>query len=135
MLVVLIAAFAAVGGWPVVAQPATDVARSWRDRSPFRLRRHPLVLLATETPSDPVETDPTPTFLRPRERPWWMQVGLGNRPPEPPVVGPAASVQWWERVRSLVILSALVLVLGLLLAGLIGAIVAIAGYLLEQTAT
>jgi len=94
-----------------------------------------LLLLATETPSDPAETDPTPTFLRPRERPWWMQVGFGTRPPEPPVEGSGARVQWWERVRSLVILAALVLALGLLLAAVIGALVGVAGYLLEQTAT
>lgn len=64
-----------------------------------------------------------------------MQIGFGTRPPEPPVVGPAAQVQWWERVRSLVILAALVLALGLLLAGIIGSIVVLIGYFLEQTAS
>ncbi|MGI9603279.1 MAG: hypothetical protein ACR2QE_15435 [Acidimicrobiales bacterium] len=131
--VVLIAAFAAFGGWPVAVQPAMNDSRSWRGRSV--IRRSGFMLMATESPSGPPEADTTPTFLRPRERPWWMQIGFGNRPPQPPVVGPAAQVQWWERIRSLVILAALVLILGLVLAGLIGAVVALGGYLLEQTAT
>ena len=41
----------------------------------------------TEPTAEPTaEPDVIPRFMRPRERPWWMQVGFGNRPPEPPVV-------------------------------------------------
>lgn len=81
----------------------------------------------------PPDNDAAPGFMGADERPWWMQIGLGTRPPEPPVVGPEAQVQWWERSRSIVGLAALVLALGILLAGLIGALVFLGGYLLEQT--
>ena len=65
-------------------------------------------------------------------RPWWNRIGLGTRPPRPPVVGKKAWVQWWERLRSLVLLAAVVATLGLLLALAIGVFVFLLGFLLEQ---
>ncbi|MDH4169529.1 MAG: hypothetical protein OEW42_08055 [Acidimicrobiia bacterium] len=94
-----------------------------------------MLLLAAGMPPESTDHETPPGFLGRRERPWWMQVGLGTRPPEPPVVGDAAQVQWWERTRSLIVLAALVLVLGLVLAGVIGILVVAAGYFLEQTAS
>ncbi len=61
-----------------------------------------------------------------------MLLGFGHRPPEPPVTGRAAQTKWWERIRSLIFLAALVAGLGLLLAGFIGGTIFLGGYLLEQ---
>jgi hypothetical protein len=50
----------------------------------------------------------------------------------PVVYGSQARVQWWERVRALCGLGAMVFVLGLALAALIGATFFVGGFLLEQ---
>lgn len=139
--VCLVCAVAAVLGLEAVsAQAGTNRTGQRRGHPQFGVMQLVFATDRTEPTTEPAaeptaEPDVIPRFMRPRERPWWMQVGFGNRPPEPPVVGPGAMVQWWERVRSLIVLAALVLALGVVLAGLIGAFVAVGGYLLEQTAT
>ena len=65
-------------------------------------------------------------------RPWWNRIGFGSRPPKKAVVGKKAWIQWWERLRSLVLLTAVVAALGLLLAAAIGLVIFLLGFLLEQ---
>jgi hypothetical protein len=48
------------------------------------------------------------------------------------VTGKRARIRWWHRLRSLVLLTALVIVGGVALATVIGVIVIGAGFLLEQ---
>ncbi len=66
------------------------------------------------------------------ERPLWMRLGLGNRPPEPPVVGRAANIRWWERARSAIGLVILVMFLAALFLATLGALAWTAGFLLER---
>ena len=49
-----------------------------------------------------------------------------------PVVGPKAYPQWWQRLLALVVLVALVVGIGFALAALVGLLVVVAGFLLEQ---
>ncbi|MEZ5168917.1 MAG: hypothetical protein R2695_21420 [Acidimicrobiales bacterium] len=49
-----------------------------------------------------------------------------------PVVGRNAYVRTWERIRAVIVLGAIVIGLGLMLAAAIGLIVLAAGFLLEQ---
>ena len=49
-----------------------------------------------------------------------------------PVVGPKAYPQWWQRIFALVVLAAMVVVIGFVLAALVGFLVVVAGFLLEQ---
>lgn len=75
----------------------------------------------------------TQTDPRPAPRPSILaRLGLGYLPPEPPVTGKRARVTWWQKVRSLIILTVLVLILGAAVAAGIGAIVFLAGFILEQ---
>ncbi|MEE9413731.1 MAG: hypothetical protein V3V01_00510 [Acidimicrobiales bacterium] len=62
---------------------------------------------------------------------WWRYLGLGFQPPQQPVIGRFAKVQWWERLRAIVILAVIVGALGVVAAGLVGAMIFLAGYLLE----
>jgi len=48
------------------------------------------------------------------------------------VVGKKAYVRWWERLRALVVLAAIVVALGIALAAAVGVIVLGAAFLLEQ---
>jgi hypothetical protein len=50
----------------------------------------------------------------------------------PVVYGAQARVRWWERIRALMGLGAMVVVLGLALAAFIGATFFVGGFLLEQ---
>ena len=50
----------------------------------------------------------------------------------PVVYGAQARVQWWERIRAMCGLGAMVLVLGLALAAFIGATFFVGGFLLER---
>ena len=59
-------------------------------------------------------------------------LGLARRAVPRPVVGPRAYPQWWQRVLALLILMALVVVIGFVLAALVGLMVVVAGFLLEQ---
>ncbi len=62
---------------------------------------------------------------------WWSYLGLGYRQPEQPVLGKNAKVRWWQRLRAVVLLAVIVVILGFAVAGLVGAMVFLAGYLLE----
>ncbi len=59
-------------------------------------------------------------------------LGLVRRRVEQPTIGRRAYVRLWERVRALIVLAAIIVSIGVLLAASIGIIVLAAGYLLEQ---
>ena len=59
-------------------------------------------------------------------------LGLARRAVPRPVVGPKAYPQWWQRLRALLVLIALVVGIGFALAALVGLLVVAAGFLLEQ---
>ena len=59
-------------------------------------------------------------------------LGLVRRRVEQPTVGRRAYVRLWERVRALIVLAAIIISIGVILAGTIGIIVVAAGFLLEQ---
>ena len=73
---------------------------------------------------------------RPRRRLRLLDVlrvlGLARRAVPRPVVGPRAYPQWWQRLLALVVLVALVVGIGFALAALVGLLVVVAGFLLEQ---
>ena len=59
-------------------------------------------------------------------------LGLARRAVPRPVVGPKAYPQWWQRLLALAVLIALVVGIGFALAALVGLLVVVAGFLLEQ---
>ena len=59
-------------------------------------------------------------------------LGLARRAVPHPVVGPKAYPQWWQRLLALLMLIALVIGIGFALAALVGLLVVVAGFLLEQ---
>jgi hypothetical protein len=59
-------------------------------------------------------------------------LGFTPREPEPVVTGRRAYVQWWERLRAAVVLAALVVLMGLATAALVGIALFAGGFLLEQ---
>lgn len=59
-------------------------------------------------------------------------LGLARRAVPRPVVGPKAYPQWWQRLLALGVLVALVAGVGSALAALVGLLVVVAGFLLEQ---
>lgn len=59
-------------------------------------------------------------------------LGLIRRRVDRPTVGRKAYVRWWERIRSLIVLAAIVIGLGIALAATIGVTVLGAGFLLER---
>ncbi len=73
---------------------------------------------------------------RPRRRIRLIDVlrvlGLARRAVPRPVVGPKAYPQWWQRLLALVVLIVLVVGIGFALAALVGLLVVVAGFLLEQ---
>ncbi len=82
------------------------------------------------------ETLRSASTARPRRRIRVIDVlrvlGLARRAVPRPVVGPKAYPQWWQRIFSLLVLAALVVVIGFALAALVGLLVVVAGFLLEQ---
>lgn len=59
-------------------------------------------------------------------------IGLVRKRVDQPIVGKKAYVRLWERVRAIVVLAAIIVSLGVLLAAVIGIIFLAAGFLLEQ---
>ena len=59
-------------------------------------------------------------------------LGLVRRRVDRPVVGRKAYVRWWERLRAIIVLAALVVGLGIALAAVIGITVLSLGFLLER---
>ena len=78
-------------------------------------------------------TEPKPAPRNPRG---FIEVlrffGLARRPIPRPIIGRKAYVRWWERLRATVLLGAIVIVLGFVVAAVIGVLVLAAGFLLEQ---
>lgn len=105
--------------------PSTNVSRTTRSRDEFVYRAAAPVPKNRNAPMSPRGDSPM------MNKAWWRYVGMGYQPPQQPVVGKNAKVQWWERLRAIVILAIIVGLLGVLAAGLVGAMVFLAGYLLE----
>ena len=59
-------------------------------------------------------------------------IGLVRRRVDRPTVGRKAYVRWWERVRAIIVLAALVVGLGIALAAVVGITVLGLGFLLER---
>ena len=59
-------------------------------------------------------------------------IGLVRRRVDRPIVGRKAYVRWWERIRAIIVLAALVAGLGIALAAVIGIAVLGLGFLLER---
>ncbi len=59
-------------------------------------------------------------------------IGLVRRRVDRPIVGRKAYVRWWERIRAIVVLAALVIGLGIALAAVVGITVLGLGFLLER---
>lgn len=59
-------------------------------------------------------------------------IGLVRRRVDRPIVGRKAYVRWWERIRAIVVLTALVVGLGIALAAVVGITVLGLGFLLER---
>lgn len=59
-------------------------------------------------------------------------VGLIRKRVDQPVVGKKAYVRMWERVRAVIVLAAIIVSLGVLLATVVGLFFLTLGFLLEQ---
>ncbi len=59
-------------------------------------------------------------------------IGLVRRRVDRPIVGRKAYVRWWERIRAIIVLAALVIGLGIALAAVVGITVLGLGFLLER---
>jgi len=59
-------------------------------------------------------------------------LGLVRKRVDRPVVGRKAYTRWWERLRAIIVLSAIVVALGVGLAAVVGITVLSLGFLLEQ---
>lgn len=59
-------------------------------------------------------------------------IGLVRRGVDRPIVGRKAYVRWWERIRAIIVLAALVVGLGIALAAVVGITVLGLGFLLER---
>ncbi len=59
-------------------------------------------------------------------------IGLVRHRIDRPVVGRKAYVRWWERIRAIIVLAALVVGLGIALAAVVGITVLGLGFLLER---
>jgi hypothetical protein len=76
---------------------------------------------------------PAPSERRDEPRTWWSTIGFGYRSPDPAMTGPqAARISPWRRLRSSVLLAALLVLLGVALAAAVGVLVFLAGFVLEQ---
>jgi hypothetical protein len=81
------------------------------------------------------ENPPSPRQLpiEPRpERPLLQKLGVGFQPPAQAEYGPDAYPSVLRRITSLFLLLALVVFLGVAVAGMIGSVILVAGFLLEQ---
>ncbi len=81
-------------------------------------------------------TTPTTSETKPKHWRKLIEVlrvlGLARQTVPEPVVGLKAYPQWWQRVVALVALIGLVVAMGFVLAALVGLVVVVAGFLLEQ---
>jgi hypothetical protein len=67
----------------------------------------------------------------PRNMREWLADAFGWRGPEPAVTGEAVRIPWWRRLRSALALLVLLVLLGTALAAAVGALIFLAGFLLE----
>ena len=120
-VLVLVAGLWAGGSRPPWAlEPATIRTTNGRVD---RVRRLPIQALAA-TPLRDDDSNIVMDTLR--------VLGIVRRRVERPVVGRTAYVRWWERIRALIVLAAIVVGLGLLLAVLVGVTVLGLGFMLER---
>lgn len=118
-VLVLGAGIASAGHWPPpTLQPATVSRRS--GAAPRRRRLDHLWLAA------PVDDDNSIVMDSLRA------IGLVRKRVDRPVVGKKAYVRLWERVRAIIVLGAIIVTLGVLLAAVVGMFFLAAGFLLEQ---
>jgi hypothetical protein len=106
---------------PTRLQPAMVATTNGRERRRRDLVRH-LWLTA------PVDDEDDTNFVMDTLR----VLGLVRRRVDRPVVGRKAYVRWWERLRALVVLAAIVVALGVAVAAVIGITVLGLGFLLER---
>jgi hypothetical protein len=122
LLVTVLAVAAAMwivrGGNP--NQPATRPIRTDRARVTSRDVQRSLLMATADADRR------SPRTLRE-----WINDAFGWRGPQPAVTGDAVRVPWWRRLQSGVLLLALLALLGTALAATIGAVVFLAGFLLE----
>ena len=124
MLVLVLAA----GVWwgssrpPMRMQPATSLGVNGRVR-----RRTSVAQLVGPLLAAPVDDDDT-NFVMDTLR----VLGIVRRRVDRPVVGRKAYVRWWERLRAISVLAAIVIALGLALAAVVGITVLGLGFLLER---
>ena len=59
-------------------------------------------------------------------------LGIVRKRVDRPIVGRKAYTRWWERLRAIIVLSAIVISLGIALAAIVGVTVLSLGFLLEQ---
>ena len=59
-------------------------------------------------------------------------LGIVRKRVDRPVVGRKAYTRWWERLRAIIVLAAIVITLGIALAAIVGITVLSLGFLLEQ---
>jgi hypothetical protein len=91
------------------------------------MRPHPVAQPTTDPTAEPNRRGPARSIIE-----VLRFFGLARRPVPRPVVGKKAYVRWWERVRATLLLGAIVIGLGFLVAAIIGIAVLAAGFLLEQ---
>lgn len=122
MFVLVLGAGLWIGGSrpPWALEPATIRTPNGRVA---RVRRLPLHLAAAA----PLRDDDTNIVMD-----TLRVLGIVRRRVERPVVGRRSYVRWWERVRALVVLTAIVVGLGLLLAVLVGVTILGLGFMLER---
>ncbi len=86
------------------------------------------------TPAGPTLVDGDPEYEYAVDRRWSPAAlsGLWFHPPRRVVTGRRARIRWWHRLRSLVLLAAIVVAGGVALATVVGLMVVGAGFLLEQ---
>ena len=117
---------------PVAAQPATDTTRSsigLRYGSGLPDRPTVRLLLARRS-----QIPPAGDLECAVDRPWspGARLGVWFQPPRRVVTGRRAHIRWWHRLRSLVLLTVFVVVAGVATATIIGLVVFLSGFLLEQ---
>jgi hypothetical protein len=122
LLVTLIVVAAAVlvvrAGGPT--QPATRPLRSDRARASSRDVQRSLLMATADAER-----------RSPRNVREWLADAFGWRGPEPAVTGGEVRVPWWRRLRSGILLLVLLALLGTALAAAVGAVIFLAGFLLE----
>jgi hypothetical protein len=101
-------------------QPATRPLRTDRARPTSRDVQRSLLMTTADAER-----------RSPRNVREWLADAFGWRGPEPVVTGEQVRVSWWRRLRSGVLLLLLLALLGTALAAAVGAVIFLAGFLLE----